>query len=284
VPKTDAKKRRFSSTAYFQLVLHPVQACANLNELYLAVAKNRLYARQGRAATNDMAQQAGRLFDKDAKIAHHYNEVIADGKWSHMMDQTHIGYTNWQEPPKNTLPKVATIELPSDAAIGVAVEGSSNFWPESNREPVLAEFNAVDDNHQFVEVFNRSQAACDFTIMANVPWLRLTLDPQCSEAPGKLQKEQRWWASVDWDQIPSGIANGAITITGPDEQSIVVSVIANNNRASVSDDFAGFVDTNGYVSIEAEHFGRAVAGCRRDGDRRLLRNPAGAYCAPARKA
>ena len=36
--------------AYYQLVLHPVQACANLNELYFDAAKNKLYAQQGRAA------------------------------------------------------------------------------------------------------------------------------------------------------------------------------------------------------------------------------------------
>jgi hypothetical protein len=30
-----------------------------------------------------------------------YNKVMAGGKWSHMMDQTHIGYTSWQEPEYN---------------------------------------------------------------------------------------------------------------------------------------------------------------------------------------
>ncbi|MCY0616947.1 hypothetical protein, partial [Klebsiella pneumoniae] len=39
--------------AFYQLVLHPVTACANLNELYLAVAKNRQAAGQGRAIAND---------------------------------------------------------------------------------------------------------------------------------------------------------------------------------------------------------------------------------------
>ena len=38
--------------AFFELVLHPVTACANLNDMYVTVGKNRLYAVQGRAATN----------------------------------------------------------------------------------------------------------------------------------------------------------------------------------------------------------------------------------------
>ena len=36
--------------AYYQLVLFPVKACANLNAMYVAAAKNRLYAAQGRAS------------------------------------------------------------------------------------------------------------------------------------------------------------------------------------------------------------------------------------------
>ncbi len=33
-------------------------------------------------------------------MADEYNHQIADGKWDHMMDQTHIGYTYWQQPPR----------------------------------------------------------------------------------------------------------------------------------------------------------------------------------------
>ena len=50
--------------AFFQLVLHPVKACAVLNELYFTVGKNRMYAVQGRAATNDLAERARACFAK----------------------------------------------------------------------------------------------------------------------------------------------------------------------------------------------------------------------------
>ena len=41
--------------AFFQLVFYPVKACAVLNEMYVTIGKNRMYAIQGRAATNDLA-------------------------------------------------------------------------------------------------------------------------------------------------------------------------------------------------------------------------------------
>jgi len=98
--------------AFYQLVLHPVQACANLNELYVTVAKNRLYASQGRATTNTLSEKAKELYNRDAEITNFYNTALAGGKWNHQMDQTHIGYTYWQQPDNNSMPEVKNIELP----------------------------------------------------------------------------------------------------------------------------------------------------------------------------
>ena len=244
--------------AYFQLVLHPVQACANLNELYLTVAKNRLDAKQGRAVTNVLAKHARELFAKDASISRYYNKDLAGGKWSHMMDQTHIGYTYWQEPPKNTLPKVDEIELPLGAVIGVAVEGSGSSWPNDDSALVLPEFSAVDNDRHYLEIFNRGQSPCEFTIEAGAPWLRIALDPESSEDSGKLEREQRLWVSVDWANVPPGAQRAPLTIGGPDGKQVVVTAVANNNSMALAADFRGFVDTKGYVSMEAEHFSDAI--------------------------
>src|SRR5579863_1789251 len=90
--------------AYFELVLYPVLACANLNELYVTAARNRWYAAEGRLATNDLARRVADLFQRDSILSAEYNKKTAAGKWDHMMDQTHIGYTTWQEPKYNAMP------------------------------------------------------------------------------------------------------------------------------------------------------------------------------------
>ncbi|MCB2379853.1 glycosyl hydrolase 115 family protein [Hymenobacter sp. BT635] len=94
--------------AYYQLVLHPVQACANLNELYYTVAQNREAAKASLATTNALAEKAKALYAKDAEITKRYH-ALAGGKWNHMMDQTHIGYTYWQQPEQNAMPAVQTL-------------------------------------------------------------------------------------------------------------------------------------------------------------------------------
>ncbi|MBO0359173.1 glycosyl hydrolase 115 family protein [Hymenobacter sp. BT186] len=103
--------------AYYQLVLHPVQACANLNELYYTVAQNRDAAKNGYSTTNTLADKAKALFAKDTEIKNRYH-ALAGGKWNHMMDQTHIGYTYWQQPPVDKMPEVMT--LPADKATATA--------------------------------------------------------------------------------------------------------------------------------------------------------------------
>ncbi|MGH7460602.1 MAG: glycosyl hydrolase 115 family protein, partial [Longimicrobiales bacterium] len=124
--------------AFYQLVLHPIQASANLNELYFVVAQNRRYATQGRASTNRMAARAEALFARDARISAFYNDTLAGGKWRHMMDQTHIGYTGWQQPPNNTMPAVNRIEVPVLAALGVTIDGelvAAGNWQRTAADP-----------------------------------------------------------------------------------------------------------------------------------------------------
>jgi hypothetical protein len=89
--------------AFFELVLHPVKAFTNLHELYLNVALNHANAKDSVLSANDYANYAKQLYQNDSLISVQYHQ-IANGKWNHMMDQTHIGYTYWQQPPVNKLP------------------------------------------------------------------------------------------------------------------------------------------------------------------------------------
>lgn len=100
--------------AYFQLVLHPVKACANLQNLYYHVAQNKHLAANYDIAANKHADEVKRLFIEDSLISKTYN-TLANGKWNHMMDQSHIGYTAWFDPPFNRMPAVRYI--PADSAI-----------------------------------------------------------------------------------------------------------------------------------------------------------------------
>ena len=183
--------------AFFELVLHPTKAAAQVTELYVAAAKNQLYTAQGRAATNDTAQQVRDLFKADQDLSDYYNHTVAGGKWPHMMDQTHIGYTSWQQPNQNKMPDVKEIELPEAAALGVAIEGSSSAWPGGEGEPALPTIDSFNRQSRWIDIFNKGRASLDFTATANQPWIVLT------PASGKIDKQQRVEVSIDWSKVPS---------------------------------------------------------------------------------
>ncbi|RHW18493.1 hypothetical protein D1610_08615 [Sphingomonas gilva] len=103
-----------AEAAFFQLVEHPVRAAGNLARLYVTVARNRRAASEGRLEANALADQAERLFAEDRAIRRRY-ESLKGGKWRHMMAQTHIGYTGWQQPETDIMPQVHRV-VPGTAA------------------------------------------------------------------------------------------------------------------------------------------------------------------------
>jgi len=238
--------------AYYQLVLHPVKACANLNELYVTVGKNRLYARQGRVETNDLAARAKYLFDRDAEYSRTYNGILAGGKWNHMMDQTHIGYTTWQQPKENIMPGVEEISVPDVTEMGVSIEGLEDWWPQANNEPLLPEFDIYQHQTVTIEVFNRSKTPFVYQAEAGVSWLLV------APKQGKVEKGCCLSVSVDWQRAPLGTQQAPISITGPGNSRVIVRAVINNPLSPKRDQVQGFVEGNGYVSMEAEHYSQAV--------------------------
>lgn len=100
--------------AYFQLVLHPIKACANLYEMYYEVALNKEAYENKWKQANDHAEKAKALYVRDSLITIEYHE-LNDGKWNHLMSQTHIGYTYWQQPSRQKMPTL--LYLTADSSI-----------------------------------------------------------------------------------------------------------------------------------------------------------------------
>jgi len=248
--------------AYYQLVSYQVAASANVYELRLAEFKNIRYAAQGRAATADMAAEAEARYAEDQAMSAYYNGELAGGKWNGFQTQPKLGYggpypnSSWQQPEENyqpydfIWPELKTIQLPADAELGVAVSGAEDFFPTATTLalPELSPFQTQPD--PYIEVFNRGQAPFDYTITPAVDWLTV------SPSSGQLTKEVRARIAVDWSRAPQGITLVPITVTGPNGTSAMVQASVNNPVASGA--LAGFVEANGYISIEAEHFDRNV--------------------------
>jgi hypothetical protein len=102
--------------------------------MYQAVALNKSFAAQKNILANQYADKVKELYEKDSLISIEYNG-IAGGKWNHMMDQTHIGYTYWQQPPFNRMPAVKYITAdsaqPAVAVTKVADKTAAGLAPKT---------------------------------------------------------------------------------------------------------------------------------------------------------
>jgi hypothetical protein len=238
--------------AFFELVLYPTKASAIVAELYINAGKNQLYANQGRASANDLAAQARTLFQQDAELTAYYNRALTHGKWDHMMDQTHIGYTFWNQPPANAMPAVSEIQIAPTAEMGVAIEGSAWAWPSAPIEPVLPAFDTFNQQRRYIDVFNRGRGTFEFSLAASAPWIIL------GESKGTTDKDRRIWVSVDWSKVPEGSTSGQVKVSGTGAQDVIVKINAFRPVEPTRDSLEGFVEGDRYVSIEATHFTRKI--------------------------
>ncbi len=78
-----------------------------------------------------------------------------------------------------------------------------------------------------------------------------------------IEKDKRLWVSVDWSKAPKGAASGTVKLTGATNE-VVVKVNAFNPAEPARDSLHGFVEGEGFVSIEPEHFTKKTdAGANR---------------------
>ncbi|MCX7876755.1 MAG: glycosyl hydrolase 115 family protein [Melioribacteraceae bacterium] len=231
-------------SAYYQLILYPTEASSNLNELYYNSAKNKMYAIQGRVLTDSLANKVIDLFNYDKKLSNDYHN-LNNKKWNHMMSQTHIGYTYWQQPDSNYLPILHFIKNPNRSEMGISVEGDKNFYLGNYDNINLQQFDSYFKQTYFIEIFNRGTKPFKYQIKNLDPFVKL------SSPKNILEKEEKIFVSIDWNLAPKGITKSRFSIHGPDEKVVFINLTIKNYDITHKNIF---VETNGYISIDAEKY------------------------------
>ncbi|MFW6369808.1 MAG: glycosyl hydrolase 115 family protein [Bacteroidota bacterium] len=234
--------------AFYQLVLSPVEFCSNLNEMYVAAAKNQFYAQMGGAPANHYADKVKELFEKDAELTRYYHEELADGKWNHIMAQTHIGYTSWNNPPANKMPAVSYIHTEKSPRPGFLVEHGSRQAPEGMKAEgyynmSFAAFDPINDQTYYVEMYNMGEGALEYSVDPEADWITL------SSQEGSFTNKEKIYVNIDWEKAPQGRHASKITLSGTGGRFVVNVPVRNDIPAA-----SGFVENNGVVSIEAVNF------------------------------
>ena len=113
------------------------------------------------------------------------------------MDQTHIGYTYWQEPPVDTMPSMTEVLPRESAGMGIYVEGSTPTFSVARASGVRCVHAAAALHRHFYH----GRLPFDYTATATEPWIQL------SSTSGHVGAEgERLWVSIDWNKIAQGMS------------------------------------------------------------------------------
>ena len=146
--------------AYKQLVLFPVQAGANIYDMYYAQAMNQYCAERNDPDANRWAQRVKECFDRDAALNASYNKDIAGGKWNGMMTQKHIGYTSWNDNFRaDMLPRTREVE----AATGGYIFSPSNGFVAMEAEHFFSATAAEGTEWTVYPYYGRTRSAVALT-------------------------------------------------------------------------------------------------------------------------
>jgi len=139
------------------------------------------------------------------------------------------------------------MEVLAESEMGVSIEGSEAVWPGENTPPFLPEFDIFNCQTHYIEVFNKGKGDIVFTTTQDKPWIIV------NKTKGPFSKDDRLLVSIDWHGLPWGHNKGNIRISaGGREVNVGISAFKPGDISV--ENLKGFIEGEGVVSVEAEHF------------------------------
>jgi hypothetical protein len=262
--------------AFFEMVVYNVKGTALQNIKVLNAQKSIAYGAQKRSSAAGYAAKAQEAENEINKLIHHYNrELVSVGnKWDHMASLPGPWGDQWSQ---WDMPPLSFFSGEGEPAMQAAAEGGDT----AN----LPGFSVYNKDRGFIDLFNTGTGVVYWSSNVSEDWIVL------SETSGVIYDEKRIWVSIDWEKAPKGIAGkGKIsfnwTSSASNEwmdwdqlsekerqafrngelasmasgRSVGISLSVFNPLSPSPKEVKGFVESNGYISMEAEHFSRKTAG------------------------
>lgn len=232
---------------FYQLLYYPVKGSELLNRMVLNGQKNRLYSIQQRAATDKLKEMTKVCYDSLNVITQNYNSLLG-GKWDHIMTMQQGFAAAYFE-----LPALRTVTLEQTASLGVSAEGEDVLKGLKSFHSLPC-FSTYLRQSYYVDVFNKGATPLKWNTTVTNDWILL------SKSAGETPLEERIEVSIDWSKVPTGerlLGELDIVSDRGEKERVYISVF-NPASPPLAEMDNLFVETNGYVSINAAGYHRKV--------------------------
>ncbi|TKG92905.1 hypothetical protein EYV94_18205 [Puteibacter caeruleilacunae] len=254
--------------AFYELVYYPVVGAASLNHKWLYTYKNAFAASQKRGSTSYYGEQVKLAYQRILKETNYFNKELKDGKWNHIMN---IAPRNL---PVFAMPATYATDNQQPSKLGIALESYDmqvNNKIINSYANVLPVFNSYTDSRYFIDLFKQGSQDISWKIVPKDDWItvshlkgslderhpeqRIIVGINAAKAPvGENRKEAP--LGHDYQLIPPSYkVNSSIDIITKDT-TISIGISLFNPALKELEDFDGFIEDKGFISIHAENAAR----------------------------
>lgn len=251
--------------AYYQRIHYMLLSSKLTMEKNIYQQKNQLYALQGRFdSVNAYANASKEAYAGIINELAYYNSILADGKWNQIMNPYQRRYARIEGPPSPLEWRYAD---QAQTGIGSVCEGQV-----FGHENITLMFNSISNDVKFIDIFNKGYGESAFTITTSKAIILLNSEGNPLVAvesgneliySGEVTMDMRLWVQIDWTIAVSGEQSLSIIVEDDHGFSKQYNVLAEkysvNPAAETLAGRVGYYETNGIVSIEAEHYTANVA-------------------------
>ena len=261
---------------FLQMVVYNVKGAALHNKKVLYAQKSNIYGKERRASAATYAARAQLAANQIDDLIHHYNkeQLTVGAKWDHMASLPGPWGNQWRQ---WDMPPVSTYSGEGHPRMHLSLEGGNN-----DQLPPLSVYN---NDKRFIDIYNSGMGKFHWEADVSADWIEL------SETSGTVFEEQRIWVTIDWERAPKGDSpegmitfshnssrdeiwraweslserdkqaymDGTLSQTGPEDDIVVTLSLFNPAQPSVNN-VRGFVESNGYISMEAESYTAKTKG------------------------
>ena len=263
VYETIEKTNPQNLSAFIALVYYPAFGTMNLVKMQILAGWNHYYANLGAVCANDYGDEVERCMEQDRKAVEMYHQMD-QGRWYGMGMSQHIGFTHWNEDECRNPVVMRVIPLKKRsilvAADGTAQHAEGSPWLDNTMK--LKDFLNPDCTRASVTLYSRSDLKAEYKVLKKPGWL--SVEPMEGWLDGVSQKKVRLNLTLIKQRLPEtnqDTIQDSLEIATPEGKcEITVPVYTGN----LQDKKNVFVDTMGYLGIEAAHYVNSVPGNYKD--------------------
>lgn len=242
----DEAKANGCEKAYISLLHFQVLASANLIKMQLYAAKNRHYAKTGRAIANVFAKYIKACIKKDEILSEKFGE-FNNGKWNGMQLASHIGFTNWNDEDFR-YPVINTLYLPKKPRLVVSrADSEMIFTNQYFPKDLEIDFSNNFKKKAVLEIANGGSGKLVWSSDLNSDFVRL------SKESGEVELLDRIYIEIDTSVLETEeIHECRFKIFTENE---FVPIVVRANRKELCDVKSGaFLFENNECVILAKHY------------------------------